>query len=908
MPDNRYTDYAPDFSSLNELPKAETLEETDQTVSRRAEGRRVRSRRKEKSEAKPEVKQDVKKEPWYVRAKNALTGTTAKALWGIFLGCIGIYLLVAFVSYFVTCVQDQSLVNSEPFGHVLEKANNAGGEGGARISEFLINECFGLGSLVIVVWFVAMSLKMLIGRPRFKSVNFTIKCIIALLTVSLIIGLVTIGAHSQVNWGGYHGRYVNEFIIGFVGWTGAVLLSMFMVAVFVMICLRDMIIWLRAIYLKRKARKQAMAEERAEQEAREAEIRRMQEQEQIDDLRAGEATQLNPEAVAGVNDDDTQVDFSQTDMPLYNIPDEAAEDIEPENEPEKSDSPDMEEVQIGTDVVSDDTESNDQDQDEDETEKSVDSSDAAQDKPAEDKMVVNVSNIGEADKRQLRSQVDVWESTNYKFPPLDLLNQAQVKVSVDEEEQLENKEKIKATLLSFGIPITDIEATIGPTVTLYEIRPDAGVKISKIRGLVDDIALSLAAKGVRIIAPIPGKGTVGIEVANKDPQTVSMRAVIGSRKYQEKKLKQHLPVALGSTISQGIYMADLAEMPHLLVAGATGQGKSVGLNAIIASLMYSLAPWQLKFVMIDPKQVEFSLYNKIKDHYMAVIPEDVDSDEPVITDTTTGKVEAVLNSLVIEMENRYSLLKDAHVRNIEEYNSKIKACQLNPENGHKFLPYIVVIVDEFGDLIMSSGKSVEMPIARLAQKARAVGMHVIIATQRPSTNVITGIIKANFPARISFKVSSGVDSKTILDTSGAQQLIGRGDMLIFHKSEMVRVQCAFIDTPEVEAICNYVNRQPFAQGPYILPEPQIANGEDGPADEVNMRERDPLFDEVARMIVNKGQASTSSIQRLFSLGYTRAGRIMDQMEQAHIVGPNQGGKPRAVLVDPMELENILNSL
>lgn len=906
MPDNRYTDYAPDFSSLNELPKAETLEETDQTVSRRAEGRRVRSRRKEKSEAKPEVKQEVKKEPWYVRAKNALTGTTAKALWGIFLGCIGIYLLVAFVSYFVTCVQDQSLVNSEPIGHVLEKANNAGGEGGARISEFLINECFGLGSLVIVVWFVAMSLKMLIGRPRFKSVNFTIKCIIALLTVSLIIGLVTIGAHSQVNWGGYHGRYVNEFIIGFVGWTGAVLLSMFMVAVFVMICLRDLIIWLRAIYLKRKARKQAMAEERAEQEAREAEIRRMQEQEQIDDLRAGEATQLNPEAVAGVNDDDTQVDFSQTDMPLYNIPDEAAEDIEPDNEPEKSDSPDMEEVQIGTDDVSDDTESNDQD--EDETEKSVDSSDAAQDKPAEDKMVVNVSNIGEADKRQLRSQVDVWESTNYKFPPLDLLNQAQVKVSVDEEEQLENKEKIKATLLSFGIPITDIEATIGPTVTLYEIRPDAGVKISKIRGLVDDIALSLAAKGVRIIAPIPGKGTVGIEVANKDPQTVSMRAVIGSRKYQEKKLKQHLPVALGSTISQGIYMADLAEMPHLLVAGATGQGKSVGLNAIIASLMYSLAPWQLKFVMIDPKQVEFSLYNKIKDHYMAVIPEDVDSDEPVITDTTTGKVEAVLNSLVIEMENRYSLLKDAHVRNIEEYNSKIKACQLNPDNGHKFLPYIVVIVDEFGDLIMSSGKSVEMPIARLAQKARAVGMHVIIATQRPSTNVITGIIKANFPARISFKVSSGVDSKTILDTSGAQQLIGRGDMLIFHKSEMVRVQCAFIDTPEVEAICNYVNRQPFAQGPYILPEPQIANGEDGPADEVNMRERDPLFDEVARMIVNKGQASTSSIQRLFSLGYTRAGRIMDQMEQAHIVGPNQGGKPRAVLVDPMELENILNSL
>ncbi len=415
--------------------------------------------------------------------------------------------------------------------------------------------------------------------------------------------------------------------------------------------------------------------------------------------------------------------------------------------------------------------------------------------------------------------------------------------------------------------------------------------------------MSLSAIGVRIIAPIPGKGTVGIEVANKDPLTVSMQTVIKSRKYQESRY--NLPVALGSTISNEVYIADLAKMPHLLVAGATGQGKSVGLNAIITSLLYCKSPSQLKFVMIDPKQVEFSLYNKLKNHYLAVIPDDLDSDEPVITDMQ--KVEATLNSLCIEMDNRYTLLKNVHARNIEEYNGKIKDGKLNPAEGHRFLPYIVVVVDEFGDLIMVSGKNVEMPIARLAQKARAVGMHVIIATQRPSTNVITGIIKANFPARISFKVSSGVDSKTILDTSGAQHLIGRGDMLIFNNSEMVRVQCAFIDTPEVESICEYIEQQPYAPGPYELPEPPMANGDDssvgGP-----VGDRDPLFEEVARRVVNSNTASTSSLQRVYSIGYNRAGKIMDQLEAAGIVGPSQGGKPRAVLVDQIGLESILASV
>ncbi len=384
---------------------------------------------------------------------------------------------------------------------------------------------------------------------------------------------------------------------------------------------------------------------------------------------------------------------------------------------------------------------------------------------------------------------------------------------------------------------------------------------------------------------------------------MSMRTVIKSKKFQDTRYA--LPVALGSTISNDVYIADLAKMPHLLVAGATGQGKSVGLNAIIASLLYCKKPYQLKFVLIDPKQVEFSLYNKLKDHYMAMIPDD-SIDEPVITDM--NQVEATLSSLCVEMDQRYSLLKSAHTRNIEEYNNKIREGKLNPAEGHKFLPYIVVVVDEFGDLIMVSGKNVEMPIARLAQKARAVGMHVIIATQRPSTNVITGIIKANFPARISFKVASGVDSKTILDTPGAQQLIGRGDMLIFNNSEMVRVQCAFIDTPEVEAICDYVGRQPYPMGPYQLPEPAVGTGtEEDSSASGSIQERDPLFEEVARQIVKSSTASTSSLQRHYSIGYNRAGKIMDQMERAGIVGPSTGGKPRPVLVDSITLESILNN-
>ena len=526
---------------------------------------------------------------------------------------------------------------------------------------------------------------------------------------------------------------------------------------------------------------------------------------------------------------------------------------------------------------------------------------AEEEKP-EEVMTVNVNQIEKATEKSAPAYDSALFTHEYIFPPTDYLRPGAERISVDADELLENKQKIKQTLLDFGIPITSIEATVGPTVTLYEIRPDTGVKIAKIRGLVDDLALSLAANGVRIIAPIPGKGTVGIEVANKDAQTVSMRTIIQSKAYQNTKFK--LPVALGSTISNEVYIADLAKMPHLLVAGATGQGKSVGLNAIVTSLLYSKRPEELKFVMVDPKRVEFSLYSKIEKYYLAKIP---DSPQPIITNMEN--VVATLSSLCVEMDERYKLLETAFVRQVTEYNDKFKAKKLDPREGHRFMPYIVVIIDEFADLIMTAGKEVELPIARLAQLARAVGIHVIIATQRPSTNVITGMIKANFPVRIAFKVSSGVDSKTILDSTGAQQLIGRGDMLISNNGEMTRVQCAFVDTPEVEEVCDYIARQPYPQGPYILPEPQNSGDGDSPeVDTASMGKLDPLLKDIARQVVASGVASTSAVQRRYEIGYNRAGRIMDQLEALGVVGPATGGKPRSVLIEPMALEDLLDTL
>lgn len=812
------------------------------------------------SKPKTTAKSEITNINWLQKTINFLKSDTCRYLVGIISLALGAYLLISFISFIKEGATDQSIVNNSAIAST-PKVNNLSGEGGARLSQFLINDCFGLSSIVLIIWLFVISIKSFYKNNKIKVIDFTIKSIISLVVMSLVIGFITTNLTSHFNWGGYHAKVINNFIHDFLGQTGAIIMCLLFIGILVILCLSDIIKWLHKLQKIIEQRRQEALVLQQEEEMKENRVRQM-------------STLSDDDSSINVNEEykeettNNQLSFSED----YDISDEIDNSLLNNTENE---------------VIMTNNQNN-------EIAKEVDNN---------EKMTVNVNDIAEADNLDLKPKVydPTAELSRYKFPSYDLLYQINSKISVDEAEQIENKERIRKTLLDFNIPITSIEATVGPTVTLYEVRPDNGIKISKIRGLVDDIALSLAATGVRIIAPIPGKGTVGIEVANRDPQTVAMRTIITSKKFQENKYE--LPIALGSTISNEVCMADLSKMPHLLVAGATGQGKSVGLNTIITSLLYSKHPAELKFVLIDPKMVEFSLYSKLENHYLAKLP---DSEEAIITDTQ--KVVATLNSLCQEMDDRYSLLMKCGARTIKEYNSKFINRVLNPEKGHRYLPYIVVIVDEFSDLIMTAGKEVETPIARITQKARAVGIHMIIATQRPSTNVITGLIKANCPARIAFKVTSGVDSKTILDTVGAQQLIGRGDMLLSNGSEMTRVQCAFIDTPEVEAICEHISKQIGYPNAYILPEPIIENDSiSGNANNsTHFGDRDEYFDEIARMIVNSNTASTSSLQRRYNIGYNRAGRIMDQLEAAGIVGPSQGGKPRAVLVDAVTLESILN--
>jgi S-DNA-T family DNA segregation ATPase FtsK/SpoIIIE len=520
----------------------------------------------------------------------------------------------------------------------------------------------------------------------------------------------------------------------------------------------------------------------------------------------------------------------------------------------------------------------------------------------ESDFAVEESDFKEKSATKVENYDPTLDLSSYKYPTLDLLEDHDSgKVKVTQEELEQNKDKILETLTNFKIKIQSIKATIGPTVTLYEIVPEAGVKISKIKNLEDDIALSLAALGIRIIAPIPGKGTIGIEVPNKNREMVSMKSVLATDKFM--RSDKELPVILGKTISNEVFVADLAKMPHLLMAGATGQGKSVGLNVMLASLIYKKHPSQLKFVLVDPKKVELTLFNKLERHFLAKLP---DSEEPIITDTK--KVVNTLNSLCIEMDNRYDLLKDAGCRNLKEYNNKFVSRKLNPEKGHRFLPYIVLVIDELADLMMTAGKEVETPIARLAQLARAIGIHLIIATQRPSVNVITGIIKANFPARLSFRVTSKIDSRTILDAGGAEQLVGQGDMLLSQGSDLIRLQCPFIDTPEIDDVVEYIGNQRGYEMAYQLPE-FSGDDDNSKVGEVDLSDRDALFDEAARLIVMHQQGSTSLIQRKLKLGYNRAGRIIDQLEAAGVVGAFEGSKAREVLIpDEMSLEQLLNNM
>lgn len=856
----------------------------EQKGKKRAGSRKPRKQRSRKAEPGVSLKEVI--------ATFFADGRT-RAIIGIAALLFGIYLLLAFISYISVGFHDQSEVQNLATGAASHIRNTAG-EGGARLSDILINDSFGLGSGVIILWLVGIALKQF-GLLRFKIVNFTIKCLVALITISLIIGLLTIGLDADFLWGGAHGYYVNSQIIHYLGWAGAALLCILLVALFFVLCLYDIYKFFARIAAKRKEEREARkaeAEKRAELERKIADLRALEEEAEIPDQVTAETqdeyltfttADSNEDSAAGSEDN------AVSDNPDVADRTDRSHDTDPDFDSEDDNLP----AQTSVLQVVDKTD----------LEESDSAAGNMEIETSTGTMTVTANEIGKAVDDNSNPNVfdPTAELSRYQFPSYSLLRESRTRISVDQDEQLENQEKIRSTLADFGIGITDIRATVGPTVTLYEIRPDKGVKIAKIRNLGDDIALSLAALGVRIIAPIPGKGTVGIEVANKDPQTVSMRTIITSAKYQE--CKYELPLAIGSTINNQVYIADLTKMPHLLVAGATGQGKSVGLNSMITSLLYSKHPAELKFVLIDPKMVEFSLYRALERHYLAKLP---DEEEPVIT--VPEKVVATLSSLCVEMGMRYDLLKSAGVRNIKEYNAKFIAKSLNPEKGHRFMPYIVVIVDEFADLIMTVGKEVETPIARLAQKARAVGIHVILATQRPSANVITGVIKANFPARIAFKVASGIDSRTVLDAMGAQQLIGRGDMLISNNSEMERVQCAFIDTPEVTAICEHIKNQVGYASAYLLPEPVNTNGVDTSGGDTGYGDRDPLFEEIARWVVTANTASTSSLQRRYRIGFNRAGSIMDQLEAAGIVSPASGGKPRQVLVDAQTLEAILAGL
>lgn len=849
---------------------------------------------------------------------------------GIALALISLYILFAMVGFFFSGGIDQSLVDA-PFGKIIANplitAGNPAGKVGAWISDLLINHWFGIASFFLCYLLLLCSLRMAGARIRHFGRKLFIGMMIILWT-SLLFGFVSESISRLFNMGtgylfpgGGHGYFVSMWLNSLVGRVGTILI---LILTFIIILFFGFertfyrcVDYCKEMVRKRKEKALAalLAKRAQEQAAREEASRRQatsppEEDPQEDYLPSDETNTLDEEEnpsniLTGEKQAEEPIPGEQNtvpDLPLEKNLAEQPEFLLTTGE-ELSEEKALEEgfrkmpasiteFEFGRELAGLSTDSPADDKERQDGE--------------EDGITLTVSNKDQEEtvEQNMLPQGDydpTLDLSNYRYPPLELLEEhSSGNPKVTQEELEENKNRIVETLKNYKIEIIKIKATIGPTVTLYEIVPAPGVKISKIKNLEDDIALSLSALGIRIIAPIPGAGTIGIEVPNQNPEVVSMRGIIASKKFQESKYA--LPVALGRTISNETYTFDLAKMPHLLVAGATGQGKSVGLNAIITSLLYKKHPSQLKFVMVDPKKVELSIYSIIEKHFLAKLPEE---EEAIITETS--KVVNTLNSLCIEMDNRYDLLKTAQVRNIKEYNEKFVKRQLNPEHGHKYLPYIVVVVDEFADLIMTAGKEVETPIARIAQLARAVGIHMIIATQRPSTNIITGVIKANFPARIAFKVASMIDSRTILDSPGANQLIGRGDMLISVGSEMTRVQCAFVDTPEVDAITHFISGQQSYPAAFALPEYVPDNDGSGMAD-FDLSSKDPLFEEAARLIVSSQQGSTSSIQRRFSIGYNRAGRIMDQLEAAGIVGPMEGSKPRQVLIqDEYSLEQTLNN-
>ncbi len=792
---------------------------------------------------------------------------------GIVLFLCALYVALALVSFFFTGAADQSVVLADAVsrGEMKHLVQNWTGMRGAIIAEYLVNDCFGLSTYVLLLIPFALSMR-LIKVPFMKLWKAFVFPILFVIWGPVMLDFF-FGRFCDAtffNIGGAYGMYMSDMLIANVGKPGTFFIILAFLIVFCVFAFSATIPAIRRVLTRREREVNPVVANDLQDSCTEPDIE--------DDVVVPVDSIVAPDDEEVASPTEVVVD----DEPTVEPDDIIVETVEERND----DEPRVEDITEKEPVVEGKSDKDD-DLDPEFDDVEVQSEDASNDD-------------GDRKYENLPPYDPTLDLSYYKYPTLNLLKEyPQPTVTLTEEEKKANQLKIISTLKSFGIGVKKIFETIGPTITLYEIVPEDGVRISKIRNLEADIMLSLAAIGIRIIAPMPGKGTIGIEVPNSNPKIVSMFATIASKKFQESKFD--LPVALGRTITNDVFMFDLTKMPHLLVAGATGQGKSVGLNAIITSLLYKKHPSQLKFVLVDPKKVEFNIYSDIERHFLAKIP---DAEEPVITDVT--KVVETLNSLCKEMDARYDLLKKAHTRNIKEYNEKFIARRLNPNHGHKYLPYIVVIVDEFGDLIMTAGKEVELPIARIAQLARAVGMHMILATQRPSVNIITGVIKANFPARIAFKVSSGIDSKTILDGSGAQQLVGRGDLLFSQGSEAVRVQCAFVDTPEIENIVSYISEQQGYPSAFELPEPDVAEGE-ADLSGVDLTKRDPLFDEVARYIVSSQMGSTSNIQRKFEIGFNRAGRIMDQMEVAGVVGPVRGSKPREVLVQSeAELDMLLS--
>ena len=774
--------------------------------------------------------------------KRKIDPQVAKIL-GFFLIVVSVYLVVAFTSFFINWFESNPsnvLTRTLGLGHYFNNhtvlVQNWTGNLGAFISKWLVQDGFGLGAYFLVFLLFVWGLRSMF-KIRLLSVWKLFQVIlIGFFWLPMLMGLLFAG-HPDNILGGLFGFKLNFWLTRYIGTLGLILLIIFIPAILILIRYK--------FSFKRKVKEKQKQEEGQDKTTKNS---------------------LRPE------DKFNTVEFSVADESPDKNGDSTVLDIS-----EK-------EVVVDANV---------RNPGKDET----DSLELTIEKPRQE----TKAKVIPGEHKGLDTEFDpTLDLPDFRFPGLDLLNSYDEGVKVDREELEANKQKIVDTLDHYNISIIKIKATIGPTVTLYEIVPAPGIRIAKIRNLEDDIALSLSAMGIRIIAPIPGKGTVGIEVPNKNPSIVSMRSILESERFQHSKME--LPLGLGKTIANESYVVDLAKMPHILMAGATGQGKSVGLNAIIASLLYKKHPAELKFVMVDPKKVELTLYSRIERHYLAKLP---DSEEAIITDTR--KVVRTLNSLGIEMDNRYELLKDAQVRNIKEYNQKFKARKLNPNHGHRFLPYIVLVVDEFADLIMTAGKEVENPITRLAQLARAVGIHLIIATQRPSVNIITGTIKANFPARIAYRVISKIDSRTILDTSGADQLVGRGDMLMSTGSDLIRLQCAFIDTDELEKITDYIGQQ--RAYPDALHLPEYYDEETESVGSVDLDERDELFEDAARLIVQTQQGSTSLLQRKLKLGYNRAGRIIDQLEAAGIVGPFEGSKAREVRVaNEMALEQFLRDL